>query len=99
MISVPEVERWKNHIDLVQPNHPLLTISLNCLNELESDRPSAQEICERVATLKESAEYTASMKEVDGEGELESSRDPEQSVDESLAHDLREKEEMIEAEW
>ena len=97
MVSVPEVERRKNHIDLIQPNHPLLAIALNCLNELESDRPSAQEICERVATLKESAEYTASIKEEEGEGKLESSRDPEQNVDESLACDLREKEEVIEA--
>ena len=97
MVSVPEVERRKNHIDLVQPNHPLLAIALDCLNELESDRPSAQEICERVATLKESAEYTASMKEEEGEGKLESSRDQEQSVDESLVRDLRKKEEVIEA--
>ena len=97
MVSVSEVERRKNHIDLVQPNHPLLAIALDCLNELESDRPSAQEICERVATLKESAEYTASMKEEEGEGKLESSRDQEQSVDESLVRDLREKEEVIEA--
>jgi serine/threonine protein kinase len=98
MMSVPEMERRQNHIDLVQPNHPLLVIALDCLNELESDRPSAQEICERVAALKESAEYADSMKEVGGEGELESSRDPEQGVDESLARDLREKEELIEAE-
>lgn len=69
-------------------------IALNCLNELESDRPSAQEICERVATLKESAEYMASMKEE--EGKLESLRDQEHSVDD--ARDLREKEEVIEAE-
>ena len=98
LISVPEVERRKNHIDLIQPNHPLLAIALDCLNELESGRPSAQEICERVATLKESAEYTASMKEEEGERKLESSRDQEQSVDESLARDLREKEEVIETE-
>ena len=98
MVSVSEVERRKNHIDLVQPNHPLLAIALDCLNELESDRPSAQEICERVATLKESAEYMVSMKEEEGERKLESSRDQEQSVDESLARELREKEEVIEAE-
>ena len=97
MMSVPEVERRKNHIDLVNPNHPLLAIALDCLNESESDRPSARQICERVAALKESAEYTDSIKETDGEGRLESSRDQGQGVDESLARNLREKEELIEA--
>ena len=99
MMSVPEVERRKNHIDLVNPNHPLLAIALDCLNELESDRPSAQQICERVAALKENAEYTDSIKETNEEGRLESSRDQGQGVDESLlARNLREKEELIEAE-
>ena len=67
MTTVPEVERRKNHIDLVQPNHPLLTIALNCLQDIESNRPSAQEICEMVATLKESTEYTESAKGGDKE--------------------------------
>ena len=67
MTTVPEVERRKNHIDLVQPNHPLLAIALNCLQDAESDRPSAQEICERVAALKENTEYTESVKGGDKE--------------------------------
>ena len=99
-ISVPEVERRKNHIDLVNPNHPLLAIALDCLNESESNRPSAQQICERVAALKESAEYTNSITEfeADREVKLESSRDREHGCDESLARNLREKDELIEAE-
>ena len=51
-VTVPEVECRKDHIDLVDPNHPLLTIAFDCLQDLQSDRPSAQQICERVAALK-----------------------------------------------
>ena len=67
MVPIPEAERRKNHVDLIDPNHPLLTIALNCLNDLESDRPSAQQICERVAALKDSAEYIESNKVGDRE--------------------------------
>ena len=101
MMTVPEVERRENHISLIDPNHPLLVVALDCLKDLESDRPSAQQICERVAALKESAEYhTESSKDADKELKLESPRDLKQGsgVDESLAHTLREKEELIKAE-
>ena len=33
-VTVPEVECQKNHIDLVDPNHPLLTIAFDCLQDL-----------------------------------------------------------------
>ena len=101
MMTVPEVERRENHISLIDPNHPLLVVALDCLKDLESDRPSAQQICERVAVLKESAEYhTESSKDADKELKLESPRYQKQGsgVDESLAHTLREKEELIKTE-
>ena len=99
MVSVPEVERRKNHTDLIDPNYPLLTIAFDCLQDLESDRPSAQQICERVAALKESAEYTKSIKEAGREMKLESLRGEKQRIDKSFSHNLREKEELIKAEW
>ena len=98
MMIVPEVERRRNHIDLISSNHPLLVIALDCLNDLESDRPSAQEICEKVSSLKESAEYTDSIKKDGGEGKLEPPRIQEPGDGESLTHDLREKEKQLEAE-
>ena len=54
---VPEIERRQNHISQIDPNHPLLPISLECLKDMDSERPSAQCLCERVATLKETSEY------------------------------------------
>ena len=87
---VLEVERRKNHIDLVDPNHPLLTIALDCLKDVESERPSAQRICERVATLKESAEYTKSTKGADKEEKIDSLRDVKQRAHLIITNNQRE---------
>ena len=92
MVVVPEVERRKNHITLIDQNHSLLAIALDCLNDLESNRPSAQQVYERVVALKESTEYIQSVKEEDTEM-LESLRGDV----ESLTHSLREKEELMRA--
>ena len=59
-IQVPEIERRKNHIDLVHPKHALLPIVLDCLNDVAMKRPSAQQLCEGIATLKETSDYAKS---------------------------------------
>ena len=56
-MSVPEIERRQNHISGVDPNHPLLPIALDCLKDANGERPSAQQLCERLAVLKETAKY------------------------------------------
>ena len=56
-MSVPEIERRQNHISQVDPNHPLLPIALDCLKDADGERPSAQQLCERLAVLKETAKY------------------------------------------
>jgi hypothetical protein len=56
-MDVPEIERRQNHISRVDPNHPLLPIALDCLKDADGERPSAQQLCERVAALKETAKY------------------------------------------
>ena len=60
-VRIAEVNRRKNHISLVDPNHPLLPIALDCLKDKETERPSAQQLCERVASLKERPEYSESV--------------------------------------
>ena len=57
MIQVPEINRRQCHIDKVAPNHPLLPVALDCLKDNDSQRPSAEQLCERTASLKETAEY------------------------------------------
>ena len=54
-MNIPEIERQQNHISGVDPNHPLLPIALNCLKDADGERLSSQQLCERVAALKETA--------------------------------------------
>ena len=63
LANVPEVDRRQNHIREIDPNHPLLPISLDCLKDNSDERPSAQELCYRVAALKRSSRYSTSSQE------------------------------------
>ena len=56
-VRVSEVDRRQNHICQIEPNYPLLPIALDCLKDKDIERPSAQQLCERVANLKERPEY------------------------------------------
>ena len=70
LVPVLEVERRKNHIDLINPTHPLLPVALDCLKNRERERPSAQELCHHLATLKVEPQYSQSVEE----GEREKGR-------------------------
>ena len=59
-VPVPESERRKKHIDLIEPTHPLLPFALACLEYRERDRPSAEELCQRLTDLKENKKYIES---------------------------------------
>ena len=59
-VDIPEIERRRSHIDLVDPAHPLLPVALNCLKDRERERPSCHELCGCVSTLKASLKYTES---------------------------------------
>ena len=56
-MPVLEPERRKNHIDLINPNHALLPIAMECLKYEERERPSSEELCQRPAGLKDSHHY------------------------------------------
>ena len=49
---VPEIERRDNHISLIDPTNPLRPIALDCLNDVDIDRPTARQMCERLLHLK-----------------------------------------------
>ncbi len=57
---VKELERRNNHISLIPQDHPLLPIALDCLKDEEADRPLASDLCDRLASLTETALYTES---------------------------------------
>ena len=56
-MPVLDSERRKSHIDLIDPTHALLPTALSCLSYLEKDRPSAQDLCRQLATIKETPRY------------------------------------------
>ena len=60
-VAIPDVERRKSHIDLIDPSHPLLSIATACLSYNEEDRPSAQRLCRQLAPLKETSRYSDSV--------------------------------------
>ena len=60
---VPETERRKSHIDLIDPTHLLLPIATDCLSYNEKDRPSAQDLCHRLAALKGAQQYSDSVQQ------------------------------------
>jgi serine/threonine protein kinase len=60
---ISELERRQNHIGRVNPNHPLKAIALSCLKDKDVERPSAEELCRRVASVKRSPKYSESVRE------------------------------------
>ena len=60
-MPVPEMQRRKNHIDLIDPDHALLSIITNSLKFQDKDRPSSEELCQRLAGLKDTREYRESV--------------------------------------
>ena len=62
MVCVPEINRRQNHICLVDQHHPLLPVVLDCLDDVDGKRPTAKQLCERVAILKYSSRYGESEK-------------------------------------
>ena len=67
-MRIPEIERRQNHISEVDPNHALLPVTLDCLKDKEIERPSAHQLCERVAALKESQEYSENVRATQDSG-------------------------------
>ena len=64
-IPVLESERRKNHIDMIDRGHGLLSIAMDCLHYQENERPSSEELCQRLADLKETREYRESVEQVE----------------------------------
>ena len=59
-VPVPEIERRQNHIGEIDLNHPLKRVALTCLKDRDVECPSAQQLCEKVAALKEDPQYSES---------------------------------------
>ena len=64
LVEVPEIDRRQNHISQIPPNHSLRLITLDCLKDEENERPSAHQLCERVAGLKGMPNYIESARTI-----------------------------------
>jgi hypothetical protein len=60
--QISEQERRQIHIRKIDPSHPLLATALDCLKDKDVERPSAEELCRRVASLKQNRKYSESVK-------------------------------------
>ena len=64
-MPVLEPERRKNHIDMIDHSHGLLPVAIDCLSYQDNERPSSEELCQRLAGLKETREYRESVEQVE----------------------------------
>ena len=76
MVFVPESDRRKKDIDLVDPNHPL---ALHCLKDDDTERPSADELCGRLATLKGEQMYKSANEQHREIRELHHKQEPQKA--------------------
>ena len=92
LVEVPELERRKEHLDLISPTHPLLEVALDCLKDKEGQRLTAEQLCSCLIALKESAAYRDSLQQTPEEmtGQTPPARDQE------LEQQLRESESRVE---
>ena len=68
MIEMPvlEPERRSCHIELIQPpSHPLIPIATDCLSYQENDRPTSEEVCQKLEKLKGSSKYAESVQQAE----------------------------------
>ena len=91
-IPVREVERRENHLSLIPQTHPMVRVAMDCLKDMDSERPSAQRICQYLSALKETPEYGQSLEGRGGE------RDGEVQEREALIQQLRQENQEREGE-
>ena len=66
-VPVPERERRKDDLDRITGTHPLLPIALRCIKDRDRERPSAAQLCQSLAALKEAPAYAESAQERPGD--------------------------------
>ena len=63
IVLIPEINCRKKDIDPIDFDHPLRPVALHCLKDIETKRPSADDLCERLASLKKERRYTHSVEQ------------------------------------
>ena len=91
-VTVPELERRREHLDLVPPTHPLRQLALNCIKDKEEERPTAEQLCSDLVALKESAAYRDSLQQAPEDVAVRAPPARDQEVEQQL----RERESRVE---
>ena len=91
---IPECKRRQNHISKVDPNHSLLPIALDCLKDKDYERPSAHQLCERVAGLKGMTSYIESVRTVQDKDNVIQSQAIHIEENESIASKEKENQQL-----
>ena len=94
-LSIPDSERRKSHINLIDPTHTLLPTALSCLSYSEEDRPSAQDLCRQLATFKETTRYAQSAQQTQEMQELQQQLAASDSCIHSLQQQLQTKNQQL----
>ena len=69
-LLVPDKERRKVQLNLIQDTHVLKPLAIQCLNKKDSERPSALELSERLSELKQTSLFTeSSMRQAQNESD------------------------------
>ena len=64
VVFVPENVRRKGDIESIKPaDHPLLPLILHCIKDRDMERPTADEVCDMLGSLKMGAKYKLSMEQ------------------------------------
>ena len=92
-MPVLEITRRDNHLRLVTTTHPMYSLAVDCLKNIDTERPSAQQICHRLSVLKETPQYRLSLEAGEG-GE----RDGDIQERDQLIQQLRQENEEREGE-
>ena len=91
LVEVAELDRRREHLDLVPPTHPLLQVALDCIKDKEDDRPTSEQLCSRLVALKESDGYRESLRQAAGE-----ERAVQTDREQEMQQQMRERESMVE---
>ena len=69
-MPVPEIERRHNHLSLISDTHSMVGLIRDCLKDEEEDRPTTQQLCQQLSTLKYVVQYSQSRQEGDEGGQM-----------------------------
>ena len=85
---VSEVERRQNHIELVEADHPILRSALQCLEDKEKERPTAQQLCHTLEQMQESERFSESKRANDLSRETKELKETLRRMREEHKHEI-----------